>query len=364
LIIGDGPAGCSLAISLKRLGLSVVVLSRATPPRPLIQSVSPRIAQPLAHLELWDRFQQAGFLPSEGISSAWGTVQTSETDYYFQPPGIGWHIDRAKFDRLLQKKAVDLACQFVSCGRLLSVRRQPDQRGWQVVGSPPANRHRSQPVLEFEICCRLLVDATGRKSATARYVGARRIVVDRQVALVAPCQRQPPDAAGRLRLESTSSGWWYYAPTRTGCSSVVFVTDFDLFPRRADSRGAFLAARWNESQVVRPFLNGMPRFDVARVLPAETSFLDDNFKTGWMAIGDAALTVDPLSGEGVIRSLDQGIEAAALIANSLEDDNSGVGGPRASFRASVAGYLRARRSVFSMETRWPKSSYWRRRQMA
>jgi len=98
-----------------------------------------------------------------------------------------------------------------------------------------------------------------------------------------------------------------------------------------------------------------------KVLAASTSFVDSNFKMGWAAVGDAALAVDPLSGEGVIRSLDQGIEVVPSIADYLDGDSSGIVRLRESFKASVVGYLEARRSVFSMETRWPSSPFWRRR---
>lgn len=365
LVVGDGPAGCSTAISVRRLGLTVIVLSRATAPRPVTQSVSPRIAQSLACLQIWDRFRQAGFTPSEGISSSWGALPTFETDYYFQPPGVGWHVDRAHFDQLLRSDAMNRACQFVRCGRLVSVSRQPDRRGWHVICAVPVPRPRLEPAGKCDIRCRFLVDATGRKAATARYVGADRIFVDHQVAVAALCRGPSRDTAGgRLHLEATEWGWWYYAPAGRESSIVVFVTDVDLLPRNADARRKFLAARWNESQVVRSVVEGMPRFDAVQVIPAGSSFLDDNVKSNWAAVGDAALAVDPLSGEGVIRSLEQGIEVAAAVASSLNDDESGVDGFRSSFRTSVTDYLNARRSVFAVETRWPKSRFWRRRHLA
>jgi flavin-dependent dehydrogenase len=79
----------------------------------------------------------------------------------------------------------------------------------------------------------------------------------------------------------------------------------------------------------------------------------------WVAVGDAARTVDPLSGQGVTEACRSAIQAAEALADR---------GDASALRALSAGNAAAhRRDVvtglghYRRETRWPRSPFWVRR---
>jgi flavin-dependent dehydrogenase len=80
-----------------------------------------------------------------------------------------------------------------------------------------------------------------------------------------------------------------------------------------------------------------------------------------VAVGDAAASYDPLSGQGVIRALQTGLSAAVAVmaaqdgrVHALDDYADGVA---EDFRQ----YLRLRQEYYRAEQRWPASTFWRRR---
>lgn len=81
----------------------------------------------------------------------------------------------------------------------------------------------------------------------------------------------------------------------------------------------------------------------------------------WIAAGDAAVSLDPLTSMGIGYALLSGIESARVAHNVL----SGSGQLTQSFALSVAqhfsDYLRLRRPIYRMEQRLPDQPFWSRR---
>ena len=102
VIVGGGPSGAATALSLTRGGLSVSVLERTRYEEMRIgETVAPAIRNPLGALGLWERFLEAQHNPSHANRSAWGSPEIHYQDFIFNPYGLGWHLDRRRFDRML-----------------------------------------------------------------------------------------------------------------------------------------------------------------------------------------------------------------------------------------------------------------------
>jgi flavin-dependent dehydrogenase len=82
----------------------------------------------------------------------------------------------------------------------------------------------------------------------------------------------------------------------------------------------------------------------------------------WLAVGDAALAVDPISGSGVVRALRTARAAAATVLAMLTGDESR---PIAAYEAErdreCTQYLRERAQYYGAERRWDSAPFWRRR---
>ena len=79
---------------------------------------------------------------------------------------------------------------------------------------------------------------------------------------------------------------------------------------------------------------------------------------GWLAIGDAATALDPLSSHGLGNALFTGMRAADAIASGNFDDYE-----RAVDKMWNV-YVSRRRELYASERRWPSSPFWSRRYTA
>ena len=97
-----------------------------------------------------------------------------------------------------------------------------------------------------------------------------------------------------------------------------------------------------------------------RIAPANTSRLNAVAGPGWLAVGDAAVSFDPLSSQGIMSALEAAFAAAEAIA-------AGGDAPLARYAATVTGryrnYLVERAQYYGAERRWPDSQFWQRRQL-
>jgi len=175
-----------------------------------------------------------------------------------------------------------------------------------------------------------LIDATGRRAAIARRLGARIVRDDTLLAYVFFIDSATDDSY--TQIEATEDGWWYRAPVPGGKVVAMFVGA--PASRRPDRR--------------RP----------AAVLDASSFRLDRVAGPRWLAIGDAATALDPLSSHGLGNALFTGMRAAEAIATGNVDDYE-----RAVDRMWNV-YVSRRRELYAAERRWPSSPFWSRRYTA
>ena len=158
-----------------------------------------------------------------------------------------------------------------------------------------------------EEACDWLVDATGRRGAVARLLGVKRRRFDRQVALVGwLATDRADDVDATLTVETTSSGWWYGCRLPGRRRVAGFVTASRPDPRTWESR---LRATRHLGRLVEGYR--VERAPVARA--ADSTILERCFGPGWIAIGDAAVSYDPLASRGLVGALSSGLEAGSLV---------------------------------------------------
>jgi flavin-dependent dehydrogenase len=96
----------------------------------------------------------------------------------------------------------------------------------------------------------------------------------------------------------------------------------------------------------------------AAVLDASSFRLNHVTGPRWLAIGDAATALDPLSSHGLGNALFTGMRAGEAIAT----------GDFAAYEKAVDtmwnAYVSRRRELYAAERRWPSSPFWSRRYTA
>jgi flavin-dependent dehydrogenase len=84
----------------------------------------------------------------------------------------------------------------------------------------------------------------------------------------------------------------------------------------------------------------------------------------WFAVGDAAMTFDPLSGQGLLNALFTGLAAAEAVDRQLRGWDDALPGYLQTLAGIEAAYRRHLRTWYQGETRWPNAPFWQRRHSA
>jgi flavin-dependent dehydrogenase len=351
VIFGNGPAGAAAALALARKGLTVAIVAKAQSDRPKVgETVSPAVIRPLCQLGLWDRFAAAGHVPAPGTVVVWGEARAYENEFILNPYGSGWHLDRARFDRMLIDAATAAGADIFDATAADCVRA--DCGGWSV---------RLTPAPEGLLKTHWVVDATGRSAWLARRQGAKRHRVDRLVSLVgfatASSAREP-----RTLLESGPAGWWYAAALPAGRVVAAYFTDADLLPRGMPQRHQL----WNETLARTQLISSIMPASVATpisVVAACSGHLIPCGGENWLAIGDAAQSWDPLSGQGIEKALVSAIAAAEAISAARSGHRDALGAMANAAEVEFREYRRIQARHYRREGRWPDQAFWQRRQL-
>lgn len=322
-VFGSGPAGLAVAARLLEKGRDVAILD--CPPRKKPwggESFTGAIRAPLLALGCWGAFVKAGHVPGYERESAWGGEPQAETSM-LQPHGPLWHVDRERFDEDLRSAVLQRGDILFPYRKLDSITREPDE--WRLVLDG-----------ETEVSAKYLVDATGRSRALAHRLNARIIFHDRLLGLTANVSRDESRAEIRsMLIEATPFGWWYAAPTPKGHVVAMF-TDADLAPAELRRR-------------LRP-------------VAANSAFTYTKAGQGWLPVGDACASHDPLCGWGVHRAMTNGLRAAdAIEAFLVSGDPSQLEDYRHHCHQQYERYLEGLTKHYSIERRWPAAPFWQRR---
>lgn len=294
-IVGSGPTGCAAAIALARAGAAVVLLGDG---RDGVGEQLHPAARPL--LERLGIGCLTGQLDCVGVRAAWGTDELHVQDFVGHPFGNGWLLDRASFGASLRRAAADAGAELHPPSRLLGLTR-----------ARTASSGGARWTLELEdgaLACDFVVDATGRSGAVVRRLGVARRRFDRQVALVGwlAAREDTDDVDATLTVETTADGWWYGCrlPGRRRVAGLI-------------GMGRLPAGAWEQrlraTRHLAPLLRGHVVERPPAFFAAGSALLERCFGDGWLALGDAAASYDPLASRGLVGALAGGLEAATLV---------------------------------------------------
>lgn len=356
-IIGGGPAGAAVAIALARAGIDALLVDAGTEGAFRAgESLVPAAKGILRELDLWEAFTADGHLPCYGNYSAWGSSRIAETDFIRSPYGHGWHLDRARFDAMLRGRAAEAGARMLDDTRLLRFEREGEE--WRVM------MKRDDEIVERT--CAWLLDCTGRSRRIVTALGVERRYADRLIAFHARFRQEEGSAAdreSRTLVESVPQGWLHTALLPGAERVVTLFTDPDTSWRRsARAREGFLDAIAGSLHVARHLReHRYAIIEDPRAVDARSSRLDRFHGEGWLAVGDAATTFDPLSSQGILSALNSGLKAGTALAAHLGGDRDALVHYDAEIDAIYERFIEARQAYYRMERRWPESPFWRAR---
>jgi flavin-dependent dehydrogenase len=360
VVAGAGPAGVASAIVARQAGLRVGLVDGVDDDALKVGESLPggivRLLRPLGVSGPGELLGPDELTPCVANVSAWGSDAWSFNDALASPEGGGWHVLRHRFDAALRQHAASLGAERLRAG-VADVERVADR--YRVGLRANLDGRLSAP--ETSVEARFVIDATGRRAAIARILGAKRRRLSDQCAVVAWLRHPPHDLDGTTRVKAVRNGWWYTARLPQLLRIVAFhglATDVaqmikhpQRFAEECDAAGV-LPYPVATDGFVRPL----------KAVDASMQVAEPAVGPGWLAVGDAALSFDPLSSQGVLFALYSGMRGAEAAIHCL-------GRPARAdesldeYQRKVRGVLRAnqreRMAFYWSERRYPESPYWR-----
>lgn len=376
IIVGAGPAGAAIAITLAKFGQRVLLLEeRVSPSFKLGESLPPASIGLVQHF-LGDpegpEQNLPGLFKTAGNVSLWASEQSDVADFFFTQTGFGLCVERLAFDEALRSNAVSAGTtllkgvRFQSCTRIVD-----DSFNWQLTLTSETQMQQYR--------ARYLVDCSGRRAVVAKALGVQTIHNDDKLFAYAQWFSRVGDDDDRYtRIEAAPHGWWYSnrLPGTEGNDTrrlVVLHTDKDLPAAKMAVCGQGFDQLLDDSKHIAPLLKarGYHPCGTIRGAPANSQRLRDFCGDAWMAVGDAAQAYDPLSSQGIDKALRTASHAGHMIHYALTDCPQGTAGLGSrnvyiqqydeQQRQLWQTYLAQRDFYYGIQPRWSDQPFWQRR---
>lgn len=346
-VIGGGPAGSVCARELARRGHSVVLLERSICARSRLgETCGPSLRRWLegkCSLPLPRHI----YRPLPTFYSAWGSEELDGRSFAFWHAGDGLVLDRGAFDEWLLNSAREAGVTVLRGFSVEYARRH--EAGW-MLGS----------LCERTVTARFIVEASGRAGKSVVHADAHRFFTDKLVCLSVEFVGEGTHDSLAL-IESCSQGWWYWVCLPNCKQLLALFTDADLVKSqkaRAQTLNSLLSATRHVRRFSSPILKGSH----VRISDARTSARKVLWRDSWLPVGDAAWSLDPLSGNGIERAVKSGLEAARAVSEMI--DGKGEAGLRSFALATANDFsesLAAQSRYYAAELQWRDTDFWRRR---
>ena len=349
IVIGGGVAGMTAALGVQKLGGDVTVVeAQVTASWRIGETLAAEARPVLQELGLWDEHRQSSHLPSYGNVSCWGWEAPVDKDFTCNPCGHAWQLDRALFEATLARAAARRGVR-MTCGEAVTGLTRVDDQWHVQVGAETLQAP-------------WIIDATGRRAFVARHLGVARRSLDSLVAVYATARSKAgSDRDGRTHVEAVPEGWCYTALTPGGRRTVSFQTDADLLPSDQQWRSCeWFSTHLGQARHISALLarHGYSFDHAPELTSAHTGRLDQFSGPGWVAIGDAAMSFDPVTGQGLFKAMRSAMQVAQLIV-------SGSAADRVAFDSwneqLWQQFRRAQRDCYAQERRWPTAPFWQSR---
>jgi flavin-dependent dehydrogenase len=358
-IIGDGPAACTVALTLVKFGISACLIGSSYHNRVLFgETVHPNIKYPLEYLGLWEDFLNDKHLESPGNLSIWGDGLVRENNFIFHPNSHGWHLDRLKFNLMLVN-AVQKAGLYHISSKLPFINKYLNG-SFGITLSSRGYERSELIVTDF------VVDATGRRRWFSSRQGMEKKVFDDLCGIVCfLSSKTPGDLDAMTLVEAVPDGWWYSALVPGNTRVVALFTD-GILPI---ARSARMPIEWEKMMYTTDHIKlNIIKYDYRivsgpHIMISNSSRLEKIVGDNWLAVGDAAATYDPISSKGIISAINDGINASDSIGKYLTGNSHILEDYSKNVITRFNSYLKKRSYYYKLENRWPDSEFWKKNQL-
>jgi flavin-dependent dehydrogenase len=355
VIVGAGPSGSSAALTLLRQGCTVALLTRGNQCKNGFgESAPPSLSHTLKQLQIWEQFLQQKHRRCFVTRSAWSNPEWDEQDYSMHPDGAWWLLDHSAFDSLLRGCARDNGALTLEVSGRMEITRERNG-DWVMEGDGREDR--------FKVRAKFLMDASGRRAIFARRFGARSKIYDELVALVVlfSSMGQPDPKEAYILTEACENGWWYSALLPDNRMAVVLMTDTSIIKKCGANPTTFWMNEFSRSRLTRKRI-ALVGENVRPVCVSVASVETEPASVhGFIAVGDAGHTIDPLSSQGILNALESGRRGALAVSSELAGGRTGTETYLSDEKARFDTYLVDRKRYYSKVRRFATLPFWQKR---
>jgi len=323
VVMGGGPAGAVVATICQKYGHRCLILEASKFPRYHIgESLIPHTYRIFDRLGLLPRMRESHFPVKHSVRFVGPSGQEADPFYFSETiEGEGahtWQVERGEFDQICLDNAQEAGVEVRMEAGVSEVLFEN--------GKASGVRVRSHHGSPYEVCARVVVDATGRTALIGKQLGLKQPVPGLEKASIWAYykggKRYPGKDAGETTIFMIpQQGWFWYIPMPDDIVSVGIVASPDyLF----DQEDAFEPVFLREVEKCEPLQERLSEASLNSPVRGLRKLAYRNQKVtgdGWVAIGDAAAFLDPIYSSGLFLALASGELAADCIHEGLEADD-------------------------------------------
>ncbi|WP_036186877.1 flavin-dependent monooxygenase QhpG [Marinobacterium lacunae] len=341
VVLGGGPSGAAVAIGLRRMDYEVTLIGE---PRPFdaVEGVSDRVVEGMRHAG----FEQAlaTLAAPSARSVTWnGSTSAANTERL---------VVRERFDRGLLADMRGSGVQVIE-GRVTSVvdeAQASEGKGFRISVSDTDGS-------EHWIHAGFLVEARGRAAPAA---GVPRVRGAQSVSLLQHWQGEADIPCSAV--QSFADGWAWMAKREDGRRYLQLTLDVAssrLPPKQHLAH--WCHERLSGLEQAQPFMEGAEPVGEVYARTSTPVLCEHSAGDNWLRVGDAAMAVDPLSGNGIFQALSSALQAPAVINTLIRHpERAALAKAFHETRIEQLFYRFARigRDFYDQESQWSEHPFW------
>ncbi len=349
IIVGAGVAGLTAASSLARHGVSVLIVdSEAKGGFKTGECLMADALPVMEKLGLKQPFLNADHRSLQSYRVSWGQQNSYERHLLTHPMGAGWIVNREVFDDMLLNH-----CQLHNA-----------EIRWQSALHQVERSASGEWLLHFKegkdvLSAKFIIDASGRARAFTRRINVPKTQIDKLVASCCHVQTDCELSANQATIASDKHGWWYYAKYTKTHGNLCYFSDADL--PRPSSPQHLLDSAMQQPSLARLLSDSVPVSTTFKRYAAYSSALQDCIGEDWLAIGDAAVSFDPLSSYGMTSALSSAFYASKAILRYFNHTPQFLQTYQQLIQQNFLSYLDKHNQEYE-KVRAENSEFWMRRQ--
>ncbi|QHI35576.1 Putative FAD-dependent oxidoreductase LodB [Kordia antarctica] len=351
IIIGNGIAGVTLAVLLQRKNIPFVLLYREEEKLPfaLGETLPPSAMSLLNELELLSLFEENAYRKTYGYHSMWGSSRVTDMNFYHQNPyKNGLKINKHQTLEKLRETIKD---------NMVSYRK-----GFEIIHEEHGNtvvlaKNEGVKIIQGKI----LIDATGRNRAVLQKLKIESVIHDELVAVSCHIPKiKHPKLTHEVYVESFKDGW--------GIVSALSETEniCTIFTNKGNEILAKLKdiSQWKSTLAETVYLKDFLTENTEAKIKggnANSSVANQLAGTNWLALGDAAMSFDPLSSHGITNAMYTSAKALEAIEKKLNfADVEAFPEYDSTMKIIFQQYLQSKNRLYQQEIRWKDVEFWER----